>query len=73
MARTPNLLQSTIAAFAQAMDGAEVHRKVLRQRFGLTDQQIGTMVLARRGAKSRHPYSEFAKAVAVAQRKLGRG
>jgi hypothetical protein len=73
MARTPNQLQASIAAFAKAMEGAEVHRKVLHQRFGLTDQQIGMMVLARRGVKSRHPYAEFAKAVHAAQKRLGRG
>lgn len=72
MSRAPNVLQTHLAAFSAAMDEAEKHRSVLRGRFGLTDQQIGFAVLARRGPKSRHPFAEYAAAVHAAQRKLGR-
>lgn len=72
MSRAPNQLQQSIASFSAAMVEAEKHRAVLRQRYGLTDQQIGMMTLAHRGPKSRHPYAEYAKAVHAAQRKLGR-
>ena len=73
MGRTPNRLHDRIAKFSAAMDIAETHRRVLRSTFGLTDQMIGMMTLAHKGARSRHPYAEFAKAVHAAQRKLGRG
>jgi hypothetical protein len=70
MARTPNRLQARIAAFAKAMDVAEVHRKVLGGTFGLDDRTIGMMTLAHKGARSRHPYANYAAAVHAAQRKL---
>jgi hypothetical protein len=73
MARTPNRLQDRIANFAAAMDVAETHRRVLRGTFGLDDRTIGMMTLAHKGARTRHPYANFAKAVHAAQRKLGRG
>jgi len=55
-------------AFGRAMVEAERHRTILRKRFGLTDQQIGAMTLARR---KRSAMSEYKAAVLAAKRRMG--
>jgi hypothetical protein len=55
-------------AFALAMAVAEKHRAILRTRFGLTDQQIGMMTVARR--KPRNVMSDFAVATLAAKTRL---
>jgi hypothetical protein len=55
-------------AFADAIAEAEKHRAILRNRFGLSDRQIGMMTLARR--KPRNVMSAFAAATLAAKLKL---
>ncbi len=55
-------------AFADAIAEAEKHRAILRQRFGLTDHQIGSMVIARR--EPRTMTSDYVVAVLAAKTKL---
>ena len=57
----------TLEAFGVAMAEAERHRKTLRQNFGLTDQQIGMMVLARRPKKA---VNDYTAAVLAAKQRL---
>jgi hypothetical protein len=54
-------------AFADAIAEAEKHRAILRKRFGLTDRQIGSMILARREPRT---MSDFAAATLAAKLKL---
>lgn len=61
----------TLDAFSRAMSEAEKHRRCLRETFGLTDYQIGTMTLARRKTP-RSAMSQYAAAVLTAKRKLER-
>lgn len=61
------VMVEALDAFGRAMVEAERHRAILRKRFGLTDQQIGMMTLARR---ERSPMSEYKKAVLAAKRRL---
>jgi hypothetical protein len=63
-----NVMIEALDAFGAAMVEAEKHRKILRQRFGLTDLQIGTLTLARR--KRRSPMSDYTAAVLAAKRRL---
>jgi hypothetical protein len=42
-------------AFGEAIAVAEKHRATLKRRFGLTDRQIGSMILARR----RHQHDQI--------------
>jgi len=55
-------------AFADAIAEAEKHRAILRKRFGLTDHQIASMVIARR--KPRNVMSDFAAATLAAKLRL---
>jgi hypothetical protein len=55
-------------AFANAIAVAEKHRAILRTRYGLSDSQIGSMVIARR--KPRNVMSNFAAATLAAKAKL---
>jgi hypothetical protein len=54
-------------AFARAMAEAEKHRTILRRRCGLTDAQIGAMVLARRKPST---MNKFASAVLAARLRM---
>jgi hypothetical protein len=56
-------------AFGSAMAEAEKHRKILRQKFGLSDHQIGTLTLSRR--PKRTMMNDYAAAVLAAKQKLG--
>lgn len=60
-------MAQTLDDFGAAMAEAERHRKTLRQKFGLTDQQIGLMVLARRPKKI---MSDYTAAVIAAKQRL---
>jgi hypothetical protein len=62
-----SVMVETLDAFGRAMMEAERHRKILRQRFGLTDQQIGMMTLARRKPST---MSGYKKAVLAAKLKM---
>jgi hypothetical protein len=53
--------------FGRAMAVAETHRAFLRKNCGLTDRQIGQMVLARRKPRT---MSDFAAATLAAKLKL---
>jgi hypothetical protein len=64
------IMIETLDAFGAAMREAEKYRKILRQRFGLTDYQIGTMVQGRGATKSRNYLSDYGKAVIAAKRRL---
>jgi hypothetical protein len=55
-------------AFALAVAVAEKHRAILRTRYGLSDSQIGSMVIARR--KPRNVMSGFAAATLAAKTRL---
>lgn len=59
-----------LQAFANAMDVAEKHRKVLRERYGLTDFQIGTLTLARR--KRSNVFGDFRAAVIAAKMRMNK-
>jgi hypothetical protein len=61
------VMVETLDAFGRAMAEAEKHRKILRKRFGLTDQQIGAMTLARRKPST---MSRFSSAVLAAKRRM---
>jgi hypothetical protein len=63
-----SVMVEALDAFGAAMAEAEKHRKTLRQRFGLSDQQIGMLTLARRKRSS--PMSDYTAAVLVAKRRL---
>ncbi len=56
-------------AFGAAMREAEKHRRVLRQRYGLTDRQIGSMVLARQ-PKSQSVFGAYEQAVFAAKKRM---
>lgn len=62
------VMVETLDAFGRAMAEAEKHRKTLRQRFGLTDHQIGTMTLARR--KRGSVVSDYKAAVFAAKLRM---
>jgi hypothetical protein len=64
-----SLMVETLDAFGRAMAEAEKHRRRLRDTFGLSDHQIGTMTLARRKTP-RSAMSQYAAAVLDAKRKL---
>jgi hypothetical protein len=61
------IMVEELDAFGRAMEIAERHRTILRKRFGLTDQQIGMMTIARR---KRSAMSEYATAVLAARRRM---
>lgn len=61
------IMVEALDAFARAMAEAERHRKILRQKCGLTDQQIGAMVLARRKPST---MNKFASAVLAARLRM---
>jgi len=54
-------------AFGAAMAEAEKHRTILRKRFGLDDQQIRMMTMARR---KRNGMSDYKAAVLAAKQRL---
>jgi len=62
------VMLETLDAFGRAMAQAEKHRTILRKRFGLTDDQIGTMTLALR--KRGSVMDDYKAAVIAAKRKL---
>jgi hypothetical protein len=64
---TDGVMTKELDAFAAAIGIAERHRTILRTRFGLSDRQIGAMVIARRPRKT---MSDFAAAVVAAKTKL---
>ena len=61
------VMVETLDAFGRAMAEAEKHRKILRQRFGLTDHQIGAMTLARRKPRT---MNNFTSAVLAARLRM---
>ena len=61
------IMVEELDAFGRAMEIAERHRTILRKRFGLTDQQIGMMTIARR---KRSAMSEYARAVLAARQRM---
>jgi hypothetical protein len=63
-----SIMIEALDAFGAAMAEAEKHRKILRQRYGLTDHQIGTLTLARRKRSS--VMSDYKAAVLAAKRRL---
>lgn len=66
-----NRLAVALDNFDQAMRVAERHRGMLKKVYGLTDQQIGQMTLARR-RKPRGAIGQFAAVtLAAKQRKQG--
>jgi hypothetical protein len=62
------VMVETLDAFGRAMAEAEKHRTILRKRFGLTDQQIGMMVLAQR--RKRGVMGDYKAAVLAAMQKM---
>jgi hypothetical protein len=56
--------------FAAASRKAVRHRKLLRQKFGLTDEQIGWMVRGRSATKSLNYLSDYTAAVIAAKKRL---
>jgi hypothetical protein len=56
-------------AFDRAMRVAETHRRCLRDRYGLSDAQIGQLTLARRRTP-RSVMGQYAAAVVTAKRRL---
>jgi hypothetical protein len=63
-----SIMVEALDAFGAAMAEAEKYRKILRQRCGLTDHQIGTLTLARRKRSS--PMSDYTAAVLAAKQRL---
>lgn len=53
--------------FAKAVTEAERHRRVLQQRFGLTNKQIGLFVMER---QRRTPLQQLAQATLAAKQRL---
>ena len=66
--RTSGRMVETLRRFDVTMARAEKHRKILRDKYGMTDFQIGNAVLAQR--KPRGPYHQLAAAVLAAKTKL---
>jgi hypothetical protein len=62
-----SVMVEALDAFGAAMAEAEKHRKILRQRCGLTDHQIGMLTLARR---KRSVMGDYTAAVLTAKRRL---
>jgi hypothetical protein len=62
-----SIMVETLDKFAVAMAEAEKHRKILCQKCGLTDQQIGAMTLARRKPST---MNKFASAVLAARLRM---
>jgi hypothetical protein len=63
------VMVEALDAFGAAMAEAEKHRTILRKNFGLNDQQIGLMTLARRRRK-RSVMGDYGNAVLAAKMRL---
>jgi hypothetical protein len=61
---------AAIQGFARAMRDGSEHKAILKNRFGYTDEQIGTLAKAALGKRKRRPYHDLAGAVLRAKRRL---
>jgi hypothetical protein len=70
MKKQPTQFNVALASFDEAMRIAERHRHEMKTRFGFTDEQIGSAVMARRAKQRGGPMKQLARATLAAKLRM---
>jgi hypothetical protein len=71
--KQPTQFDTALASFDDAMRIAERHRNELKNRFGFTDKQIGSAVMARRAKQRGGAMKKLARATLAARLRMDNG